>query len=60
MSHVKNTLLGTLVVILTVYSLDARAGAGKPDNLMVPALSLAPSLLQTATEQPAAVYLPPS
>lgn len=60
MSNTKSTVMRTLIAILAVCAIDARAGSGKLDNLMIPAPSLAPSLFQTATEQPAAIFLPPS
>jgi len=39
---------------------NAQTKNGKLVNSMIPAPSLAHSLFQTATEQPAAIYLPPS
>lgn len=52
-----------LVVSFMVFcgvATNAQTKSGKLINLMVPAPSLAQSLFQTATEQPTAIYLPPS
>jgi hypothetical protein len=54
-----------LVLVLLFLGLwgaasNAQTKTGKLINSMIPAPSLAHSLFQTATEQPTAIYLPPS
>jgi enterochelin esterase-like enzyme len=60
MKLTKSLTFGVLAVILSGYSAAAQTGTSELVNVMAPAPSLSHSLFQTATEQPAAIYLPPS
>ena len=60
MSIIKYRVTALLLMASAVSVANAYAGTGKLENLMIPAPSLSHSLFRTATEQPAAVYLPPS